>query len=254
MKMKFLISSSLFAVALVCILISCHKPIETEPVVQNTTQGTIQPKFGSDNLYLDSVYTLQDGTKIKVEDIKFYSSAVTSDETVISDYTLFDYRTRGSLWFKNTSVIAINSPGISYAIGIDAVNNHADPSTFPSSSWLNTINANDMYWSWNSGFIFAKIEGKADTIVDGTDNFDLSFSYHLGNDENFIGNQIKTVTPVKVSSTLVEYRLKMDIQSFFENSSNPINIATEHYTHSASGTAALTEKVKLNFAACITPL
>ena len=253
MKMKFLISSSIVAVALVCILISCHKPLEVDPPAQKTATGLIIPKFGSDNLYLDSIYTLSSGVKIKVQDIKFYCSAVTTGGTTLFDYTLFDFRERGSVWFQNAP-ISTSTPGIAYGIGVDAANNHADPSTFPSSSWLNTINANDMYWSWSSGFIFAKIEGKADTIVDGTDNFDLSFSYHLGNDENFIGNQVQNVTPVDVSSTLVEYRLKMDIQSFFENSSNPINIATEHYTHSASGTAALTEKVKLNFAACITPL
>lgn len=253
MKMKFLISSSFIAVALVCILISCHKPFEVDPPAQKTTTGLITPKFGSENLYLDSIYTLSNGFKIKVQDIKFYCSAVSSGNTVLSDYTLYDFRERGNIWFQNAPVSASNSE-IVYGIGVDATNNHADPSTFSSSSWLNTINANDMYWSWSSGFIFVKIEGKADTIVDGTDNFDLSFSYHLGNDANFIAAQTKAITPVEVSSTLIEYRLQMDLKSFFENASNPINIATEHYTHSASGTAALTEKVKLNFAACITPL
>lgn len=253
MKMKFLISTSIVAVALVCILISCHKPLPVDPPVQTTAQGIIQPKFGSEDLYLDSIYTLADGTKIKVEDIKFYCSAVSSGGSVLVDYSLFDYRTRGTSWFKNAPITA-PTYGIAYGIGVDATNNHADPSTFPSSSWLNTINANDMYWSWSSGFIFAKIEGKADTIVDGTDNFDLSFTYHLGGDANFIADQSHDLDAIEISSNVFEYRLKMDLQYFFDNSTNPIHVPTEHYTHSAPNTAALTAKVKLNLAACISPL
>lgn len=253
--MKILVSASALVALSVCILVSCHKPQQVDPPSNEyTVTGVVQPVFGGNNLYLDTVYTLSNGVKIKVQTIKFYTSALTQNGSALSDYDLFDYGARGTAWFQKT-ITGAPSGTLSFNIGIDQATNHADPSGFASNSWLNSVNANDMYWAWSQGFIFAKIEGKADTIVDGTENFDLSFSYHLGGDQNFAAGITEAALPSQMpDNNHYKYSLKLDIQAFFENSNNPINVATENYTHSEGGSEALTHKVKSNFVSCISPL
>ena len=253
--MKILLGASALVSLSLCILVSCHKPKEADPTSNGyTVTGTIQPTFGGSTLYLDSVYMLANGVKIKVQDIKFYTSAVTQDSVELSDYTLFDYRARGTAWFTKT-ISGVPAGTLSYNLGVDQVTNHADPSGFPSNSWLNAINANEMYWAWSQGFVFVKIEGKADTLVDATENFDLSFSYHLGGDQNYASGLTQAANPIQMPADhTYGYKLKLDIQAFFQNPTNPINVATENYTHSEGGSEALTHKVKSNFIGCISPL
>ncbi len=247
MRNKLYTGSALLVSISVLCLFSCKKPAEgtpEEPVTPMT--GEIHPYFGTGELALDNVYTLSDGTKFKVTDMKFYSSNVLLENKPVASYPLFDFRQRGNLWF-NTADFDFSGSTLNFNVGVDADVNHDDPTEFPNDSWLNIMNSNDMYWSWSQGFIFLMIEGKADTIPDGTDNFDLSFSYHLGTD-TYYGDQLQfNVNPSNVTEDHMMFKLKFDFKAFFENADHPIDLPTEYITHAGSGQDALSVKVKRNF-------
>ncbi len=253
MKMKFFFPAILLTICSLLFAVSCKKPQEVEPESNDVTvEGKIVPTFGGSEFQLGAVYTLTNGVKFKITKLKFYTSAVSLGGTQMIDYSLYDFEERGTAWFSKTGEFTVGS-ALNYAIGVDADKNHADPTLPSPSSWLYVTNANDMHWTWNSGYIFIAIEGYYDAIVDANDDFQ-SFSYHIARDDFFTSDQALTVAPTLVADKKYEVKLKFDFQSFFENSVRPIDLATENLTHSSPSEDALTEKIRLNFAEAFSPL
>lgn len=63
------------------------------------------------------------------------------------------------------------------AVGVDSASNFLDPTTYASDHPL-APKAPSMHWSWNSGYIFLRLEGNVDTDGDGTP--ETPFEYHVG--------------------------------------------------------------------------
>ncbi|MFN5735267.1 MAG: MbnP family protein [Flavobacteriales bacterium] len=243
----FFILLSLFAFA------SCKKEkITPPPVLEETIELKVFPVFGGSTLYLDSIYTGPNGERIKVTDIAFYLTKLQSNGLPLSEVAYFDYRNIGnallSLTKKHTDF-----PSLSGVIGVDTSLNHDDPSAFPNESPLNIANAGPMHWGWNTGYIFISIEGKADTLVDGTDNLDVSFSYHIGTDAMLQPFSFPQINWVQTGEKKYAFHLNFDLFTFFFNPLQPVTIATEPFTHSGAGSQALTQKIAENFKEALFP-
>ncbi len=253
MKMKYLFPTFLLAVSGLLIAVSCHKPDEVAPESNAVTvEGKIIPSYGGTELNLGDVYSLSNGVKFKITALEFYFEDVNLGGTQMIDHSLFDWEERGTAWFTKTGEFNVGS-ALTYGIGVNSALNHADPTLAPTSSWLYITNANDMHWTWSSGYVFIKIEGKADTIVDANTNCDLSFSYHIAGDDFFTANQSMTVSPTQVANKKYEVKLRFDFQEFFENELRPIDLTTEYLAHSAAVEEQLTEKIRSNFANALSP-
>lgn len=75
--------------------------------------------------------------------------------------------------------------GIDFSIGIaDSATNHADPSA---ASGDLAPQSPSMHWSWNTGYIFVKIEGQYADSTDKTGTPVHNFAYHVGMD-NMVRN------------------------------------------------------------------
>jgi len=252
MKMKYLFPTFLLAVSGLLITISC-KPEEVVPESNEVTvEGKIIPSYGGTDLSIGEVYSLSNGVKFKITALEFYFEDVKLGETQMIGHSLFDWEERGTSWFTKKGEFSVGS-ALTYGIGVNSTANHADPTLAPTTSWLYATNANDMHWTWSSGYIFIKIEGKADTLVDANTNCNWSFSYHIAGDDFFTPNQSMTVSPSQVADKKYEVKLRFDFQEFFENQLRPINLATEYLTHSAAVEDELTEKIRSNFANAFSP-
>jgi len=78
--------------------------------------------------------------------------------------------------------------------------------------------ANDMFWSWNTGYVFLKLEGQA--LVAGEQD-KKRFRFHSGG-FNFKYNNIKKKklnlrdAPLKIGTTAIpQVKVKVDLQKFF---------------------------------------
>lgn len=241
---------------LVCIvLFSCKKKkddaVDTPPVQQSKL--SMKPLFGSEDLVLDSVYTMSNGYKIEFAELKAYFSGIESGGSVLKDIALFNLRGTGTLIFQANQVVS-NPSSIQFGIGVPGSVNHNDPSLFPSNNPLNIAIANDMHWDWNPGYIFFKVEAKVDTIVDGITNCDHNLVYHVGTDAYFTTKVVSNLHWSAVNSTLNEAWIKIDMKNFFENSGNEVDVKTEFTTHSMASQSVLTEKARQNFVASISAL
>ncbi|TNE71690.1 MAG: hypothetical protein EP333_08695 [Bacteroidetes bacterium] len=246
--MKRILQFSALAIMLVTVHTSCKKkdPVVVEDLHTNQLELYMEPYFGSESLKLDSVYVTDEGYKVKFTDIKCFFENVRSSDGMLIDAGLFDYRERGMLVFRADGHPS-NYQNLDFNIGVQSSINHADPSAFDVNSVLNIMNANDMHWGWNPGYIFFKVEAKADTIVDAIDNFDLNVVYHTGLDVNLRTKSFSNMNWIKQADYLYRSTLKLDMLNFFRGDSNPIDLKTEFTSHSTASQVVLTTKLVDNF-------
>jgi hypothetical protein len=240
-----------FLIFLSLLFFSCDKdePTKTEDTYLSLT---VQPTFGTENLFLDSVYTTVEGYDFKILDFKFYMTDVKNNSNSLAEAILYDFRENGK-----TALRTIGDPtkftSLQGSIGVIESLNHDDPSAFPNESPLNISNAGPMHWGWNTGYIFIVIEGKADTLNDGVALFDHNFSYHIGTDSHLENFSFSNLSWVKNSTYEYELPLKFEFDKFFQNNGQNIDLKTEFLTHTASGQEAITQKAKLNFKQALKP-
>lgn len=254
---KFEIMSStkvaLIGILIIGLVVSCKEDSpEPEPEPVPTAVVEVQPLFNGDELLLDATYTTAEGYLVQFTDIKFYLEDVRNSSNVLSDAMLFDYRARGKELF-NGEADASKFNSISGNLGVDSVLNHSDPSSFPSSSWLNIAKSNDMHWDWNPGYIFVKVEGRVDTIPDATELFDHSLVFHCGLDANLQTIQFDNLSWVKTGDVAHRTMLNIDMGTFLQGATQSIDLKSEFTSHSMPGQEALTLKVMQNFKEALTP-
>ncbi len=134
----------------------------------------IKPVFDKKALALNSDYVSVAGQKLKFETLKFYISNV---RLAINDSVIWKEKESFHLYdASNSNAIKLNIPAgknyttIKFDLGIDSVTNVSgamggdlDPTK-------------GMYWTWQSGYINFKLEGKSDQ----SSNPKKEFQYHLG--------------------------------------------------------------------------
>lgn len=165
------LASALFITA------SCSKDDKNtdEPTA---TSGDFKLEFSHDfdgeALDFTKSYTNGSGENLEFTKVRYYISNVKlehMDGTVWAEensYHLVDGSDDASqtITFSNVPVGSYHS--ISYMIGVDSIKNVSGAQEGVLSP------ANDMFWSWNSGYIFFKIEGNSPQAADS------KFIYHIG--------------------------------------------------------------------------
>ena len=111
-----------------------------------------------------------------------------------------------------------------------------------------------MHWGWNPGYIFVKIEAKADTIADGNDIFDHNVVFHVGLDANMQTLDYANLNWLALGNDVHELQFGLDLATFLQGSTQSIDLQTEYSSHSAPGQEALTLKVMENFKEALTLL
>lgn len=140
-----------------------------EPVAKASTGSvvfTVTNVAGGQPLVLNSTtYTTLSGEALEVNTFAYYLSNIQfkkADGTVYAapdTYFLVDQAKAASQRFSVTGVPAGNYTGVSFLVGVDAqTTGLTDPLAFTGK--FDALNpANNMYWTWNSGHIFLKLEG-----------------------------------------------------------------------------------------------
>jgi len=115
-------------------------------------------KIGDRELQLfNETYTNPFGEPITVTRFKYYISHISINEKELSPNTfLIDEANAASKTLSFTTGIA-SPQTLSFMIGVDSLLNVSGVQT----GALDPLNG--LFWTWNSGYIFAKLEGKSDS-------------------------------------------------------------------------------------------
>ena len=216
----------------------------------NILKIDVQPFFGSESLYLDSVYNCPEGYDVKFTDISFFVGGMHNQSDTLFNAALFDFRENGTALYEGEGDY-LSYTSLHGVIGVDSMSNHSDPSAFENNSALNISNAGLMHWSWNTGYIFAKIEGKVDTLGSGA--FNHNFSFHIGTDDFLKAVSFEDLLWIETGTNKHELNWSLDLLAFISGNGNPIDLKDEFLTHSAANQLVLTEKVAENFSNALNP-
>lgn len=204
--MKIFSMPSLIAILLLSTaIVSCKKD---DPEFQEENMATLSIEFdnivGGQNLVLDnSTYTNSSGEKYTVNLLKYFISNIKVTKANGDEYTV----PQDSSYFlineadPETRFAKVNVPEgeytqLTFTLGVDSLRNTMDISKRTGVLDPAGEMAEGMYWTWNSGYIFFKMEGSSDAApADPTGQH--KFRYHIGGFGGYDAptiNNIKTIT------------------------------------------------------------
>lgn len=224
----------IYAAILVLLALSCNKEKSSETGLAPVKVSFNLLAFGAP---IDTTvqYTNNSGEKYKISTLKFYASlfeainTTTSSKTAETEsYHLIDLADPASRQFT----VKLN-PGmydrLNFIIGVDSVRNVSGAQT----GALDPVHG--MFWTWNTGYIFAKLEGKSPA---SSAPFQM-FTYHIGGFKTG-ENAIRTISlpaQFEVGKTN-EIIINADVERWFDGV-NIISIASKASIMSPGGPALL---------------
>ena len=160
-KSSFLAPVIVLLVAATALLGGCKHDGDSQPTV-GSVAFELKNMVGTQALALDgTAYTTASGETFTVSTFEYYISNIKltkSDGTTYaapSEYHLVDAAKSGSTSFTINNVPTGDYTGVSFVVGVDSTTTKGDPLALAGD--LNP--ANNMYWTWNTGHIFLKLEG-----------------------------------------------------------------------------------------------
>lgn len=185
--MKNLLGNALVLLLGSFFILSCDP---TEPVpIPEANNGQIhlsmRAKWNNEPYNNAAIVVDENENRIRIENFMSYISSISllkpdGSTILLKDYYLADFSNSISFDF---TVPKGDYSGISFLLGVPAaVNTDTDPAQYPNSHPLSVPGSQGMFWNWNTGYIFTKLDGRADTT--GTEGTELLFpiSYHTGDD------------------------------------------------------------------------
>jgi len=152
-------------------------------------------RFLQGQIYLSNITLLKsDGSTVKLTDDALSVRATATGDTSaaapisITDRVLYYIHQRGEASRSVPNIPAGQYTGVRFTVGVENPINQIDAgevlrlrpqhplallSPAPSGAGRN-------WWAWNSGYIFARIEGLCDTSAAGTGTPNTRFFYHIG--------------------------------------------------------------------------
>lgn len=187
--MKKGLKTSFLAIMVILSIASCRdkdepKDEQTEVPTNGAIKIGITTKWQNDLYSNIAVVSDNYGNQLRIDNFVSYVSTLSlikadGSTLLLKDYSLINFAQNNLLEF---SVPKGDYTGIRFLLGVPAdVNTDTDPAQYPNSHVLSVAGSQGMFWNWNTGYIFTKLEGKADTS--GTNQPLLySFAYHTGDD------------------------------------------------------------------------
>ena len=242
---------------------ACKK--DKTPPYNASIKGELSIEFdnivGSSDLQLNTgTYTNSAGEIFKVTKFKYYVSNFVLTNINGTTYTV----PQDSCYFLiDESDEATHEPvlrvpegeykTISFTVGVDSLRNTKDISERtgvldPSAT------ASDMYWGWNSGYIFLKFEGTSTAIT----SMGNAFEFHVGGFGGYSSptpNNIKVITldlttrgtPKVTQSKSANIHLMVDAMKILNGSTN-VSLATFNMVHSIAPGVPLADNYASMFA------
>lgn len=253
--MKYLKYMQVTTAALALLLAACRKPKpDTEPDTANTN-GTL--KINLVARFNGQPYTINQnqsqlnvsGYSIKVDVLKFFIYDIklktqSGSEVSFKDVAKIDFINGNT--YLTADAAAGSYQGIKFGLGVGPDKNNSDPTVYSPSHPLSINQAQDMHWNWSAGYIFLKFEGRADTASPLSGNYDLLFSFHTGNNPLYreveLYNHAFTVT----TGNTTNLNLVFNIDKFFYNTTDTLDLKTDHSLHAFTVTSLGTRVADLS--------
>lgn len=235
------------------LLVSCEEDKPIEPVSQiGTLNIEFAPTMNGNPLQLNQLFIGPDNKRMSLDLVKFYLSdfEIYQNETLAnsSEINLIDFESAKNS-FK-ISLLAGNYDKIKYKLGVKKSLNGTENPAFDASIYSNAhpLSAyNNMYWSWATGYIFTKLEGRIDTSATQDQPANYTFFYHCGLDTLLTPGELDNVNFSITAGKTTTLKLAFEYNDIFRtiDVSSRINMIDEPFTHTTDN-LEVANKVMLN--------
>lgn len=206
------------------LLMGCEKDGATPTAGVGTVELEMEHVVGTAPLTLNTTtYTTTQGDQFTVSTFRYYLSNITLQKADGTEYVqpesyyLVNQGEEASRRLTLTNVPAGDYTGLTFTIGVDSARN-------VSGVQQGALAPSDMFWTWNSGYIYVKLEGTSPQARTG------GLVFHIGGFQS-PNNTIRTVSPsLNGKSILVrpdhapEVHFKVDVLKMFAGP-NPVRFA-----------------------------
>lgn len=224
-------------IIMIAVLAACCN--EEQPVIQvdPTVRMTISHTFDGNAISINNVQYATNDNVIGFSTVSYYLSGF---EFKKADGTWYSLPNRYELIRGEESLsdtIEFRElpkgayTGVRFKLGIDSLNNHADPALWPNDHALSLMRGGLMHWSWNAGYIFLKLEGRykrTDGRIDGL------YSYHIGRDDLISSYTFENMN-FNYNEETVDLKLKFQLEKFFDSPHAHVISDSSGFTHSSFG-------------------
>ena len=151
-----------------------------------------------------------------------------SDDVFLLDYSVHNQKMVSSFPAGMYDAVRIG-------LGIPSeINTDIDPASYPNSHPLSVLGSAGMFWTWASGYIFVKYEGKF--ALESGQQLLEPVSYHCGTDASYRTVTFELSEEVEVKSQEVTAAvLTLDASRALIGPNDAIDIAVDPVTHNADG-------------------
>ncbi|PLK44797.1 MULTISPECIES: MbnP family protein [Emticicia] len=242
-------------------VVSCQKEDDINPNDKNTVTLEFDNRVGDQKLVLGTTTAKnalnQDFTITRLNYFVSNISLKNENGSVVKltdKYFLVKHADPTSYLIKLENIPAGNYTSVSYVIGVDSLKSVSDVSQRKGVLDPSSYGDDSMYWSWNSGYIFFKMEGKSTAIPANMMNM-TEFQFHVGGFGGMTGktpNNLQTITlpmaeAAKVRGNVApQIHIINDVQKVF-SAVNQINLATTYMVHAPSAGAVIAQNYAKSF-------
>jgi hypothetical protein len=214
---------------------------------------TIKTVYNDQPFTIGEIYDDGMGHRVRIDLLMSYFSQLklvhsNGAEVLIKDFHL---QNLDNDYTFTTEIPEGSYQNFSMGLGIPkSYNKDVDPSTYPNSHPLSVQGAQGMFWTWNTGYIFTKFEGKADLTGTEGSPLDHSFAFHTGDDllyELVSSNKYFTAEKDKTYDLVIT----IHADKLIKGDNDQIDLAVDYLTHT-SGNFPLAERFVDNFSSAIT--
>lgn len=210
---------------------ACDKDDDINPEERGSVSIEFDACAGEEDLELNKDYVNASGETFRVSKLNYYISnirlkTISGQEHAVpqdSSYFLIMEEHEGSQTIVINNVPAGNYNEITFIVGVDSLRSTMDISK--RTGVLDPAQGHDgMYWVWNSGYIFFKMEGTSPSAPAEQEN---KFYYHIGGYGGYEEPTINNIREVTISmgNMRAEIRsakspkvhLHADVLEFFKN-------------------------------------
>lgn len=246
--------------------VACHKEEvdAIDPSTKNSVSIQFENRVGDQKLVLGTpAYKNAAGEPFGITALNYFVSniALKNDDGTVQKFSNQYFLVRQT--DANSQIITLkdvpsgNYTEMSFTIGVDSTKSVSPVGERVGALDVTSYGDDGMYWSWNSGYIFLKIEGTS-TAVPKTTNANQAFAMHVGgygggwNGAAKTVNNLRTVTlPITTKATVrgniaPEIHLFVDALQIF-NGPTKISLATTNSVHMPAAATPIADNYKTMF-------
>lgn len=235
------------------LFIGCEKD---KPVIPSSQLGTLKiefaPTMNGNPLKMNEFFVGPDNKRMSLDLVKFYLSDVEIFQNGTfansSEINIIDFETGKNSF--NISLLAGNYDKIKYKLGVKKSLNGTENPAFDASLYSNThpLSAyNNMYWSWATGYIFSKLEGRIDTSATQDQPANYTFFYHCGLDTLLTPGELNNVNFSITAGNTTTLKLTFEYNDIFRtiDLNDRINMIDIPFTHTTDN-LQVARKIMIN--------